>query len=229
MGRLAGWIGWAALIVVPIWALFMVFLYVPNESTMGPIQRIFYFHVPSAFAAFLSFAIVAVCGVGFLISGRMKWDRMANSAAEVGVVFLTIVLVTGPLWARPVWGHYWVWQDARLITTLVLWIYFTIYLLLRRGWKGDPQGLRFAAVIGIVGFLDVPIIYLSVKWWNYIHPRHVVGPMGGGMDPQMAETFLVSMIALLIVWLALLVQRYRLETSRDRVRALARLSAREGT
>jgi heme exporter protein C len=219
--------GWIALIVLPIWALHEVFISAPNERTMGVVQRIFYFHVSSAAAAFVSFLLVAVAGVFYLVTGRRRWDRLALSASEVGVAFLTIVIVTGPLWARPVWGRYWVWEDARLITTLVLWIYFTIYLLLRRGWQDNPQGLRFAAVIGIVGFLDVPIIYFSVRWWNYIHPSHVVGPIGGGLDPAMRSALMVSFVAILAVWLGLLLQRLRLEAARDEVRDLARRLAGE--
>jgi heme exporter protein C len=121
-----------------------------------------------------------------------------------------------------------VWQDARLVTSLVLWIYFLVYLFLRRGWSDDPQGLRFAAIIGIVGFLDVPLIYFSVRWWNYIHPAHVTGPMGGGLHPTMAQALNVSMVAVTAIWAAMLVQRMRLERTRERAGVLARGLAREG-
>jgi heme exporter protein C len=207
----------------------MVFMVVPNEREMGEVQRIFYFHVGSASAAFFSFFVVMVASVAYLIKSNRAWDRLAQASAEFGVILLTIVLTTGPLWAKPVWGVYWVWQDARLITTLVLWIYFTIYLLLRNNWGDDPQGLRFAAVLGIVGFLDVPIIYYSVKWWNFIHPSHVVGPIGGGLHPMMARTLGIANVAMLIVWLAVVIQRIRVEKSRDRVKYLVREMSREGS
>jgi heme exporter protein C len=225
---LLGRLGWALGFVLPIAALWMVFMVVPNERTMGEVQRIFYFHVASAMTAFTSFFFVLIGGIGFLATGKKIWDRIALATAELGVVFITIVLITGPLWARPVWGHYWVWQDARLVTSLVLWIYFLVYLFLRRGWSDDPQGLRFAAIIGIVGFLDVPLIYFSVRWWNYIHPSHVMGPMGDGLDPTMAVGLRVSMAATMAIWAALLVQRLRLERTRERARMLARGLAREG-
>ena len=221
-------LGWALAFVLPIAALYTVFMIVPNEATMGEVQRIFYFHVSSGSVAFFSFFLVLVAGIGYLVTGNMKWDRLALASAELGVVFITIVLITGPLWARPVWGVYWVWQDARLVTSLILWIYFLVYLFLRRGWSDDPAGLRFAAIIGIIGFVDVPIIYLSVKWWNMIHPSHVVGPMGGGLHPTMARTLNLSMLALFAFWGLLLVQRLRIEGLSQRTRALTRAMAREG-
>lgn len=223
-----GKLGWFLAFGLPIAALYMVFMVVPNELTMGEVQRIFYFHVSSAMVAFMSFFLVLVGGIGYLVSGKRVWDRLALTTAELGVVFITIVLVTGPLWARPVWGVYWVWQDARLVTSLVLWIYFLVYLFLRRGWTDDPQGLRFAAIIGIVGFLDVPLIYLSVRWWNFIHPSHVVGPMGGGLHPTMAQALNVSLLGVLSIWAVLLVVRLRLERTREETRAVARALAREG-
>lgn len=228
MKGLLGKVGWLLTLLLPIAALYMIFMVVPNERTMGEVQRIFYFHVASAMTAFMSFFLVLVGGIGFLVTGKKLWDRMAVATAELGVVFITIVLITGPLWARPVWGHYWVWQDARLVTSLVLWIYFLVYLFLRRGWSDDPQGLRFAAIIGIVGFLDVPLIYFSVQWWNYIHPAQVMGPMGGGLHPMMAKALRVSMLATMTIWAALLVQRLRLERTRERARVLTRDLAREG-
>lgn len=221
-------LGWLLGLALPIYALYQVFMVVPNEVTMGEVQRIFYFHVSSAMTAFLSFFLVLVAGIGYLVTGKRAWDRLALTAAELGVVFITIVLITGPLWARPVWGVYWVWQDARLVTSLVLWIYFLVYLFLRRGWTDDPQGLRFAAIIGIVGFLDVPLIYLSVRWWNFIHPSHIVGPMGGGLHPAMAKALNISMLGVLSIWIVLLVVRLRLERTREASRAVARTLAREG-
>jgi heme exporter protein C len=213
---------WGLFFALPVIALYVVFMVVPNERTMGAVQRIFYFHVGSASTAFLAFFVVMIASIGFLATRKPLWDRVAFAAAEVGVVFLTIVLVTGPLWARPVWGRYWVWQDTRLVTTLVLWVYFCLYLFLRRGWANDPQGQRFAAIMGIVGFLDVPIIYLSVRWWNFIHPSHVVGPMGGGLHPTMARALGLSTMAVLVIGIGLVVLRVRLESLLARVNRLTR-------
>ncbi len=210
-------IGWAVVLVVPLWALYAVFMLVPNEATMGAVQRIFYFHVASAFTAFIAFFAVMVMSIAYLRGGNPSWDRRALAAVEVGVVFLTIVLVTGPLWARPVWGAFWVWQDARLVTTLILWIYFVLYLFLRRSWRHDPSGLRFAAVMAIIGFVDVPIVYFAVKWWNFTHPGHVMGPAGGGLHPAMARAMLISFAAVFSIGVALWVRRVRLERLSDRV------------
>lgn len=221
-------LGWALLLVLPIVALYMVFMVAPNEATMGEVQRIFYFHVSSAMVAFLSFFVAMVASIVFLVRHDPMWDRAALASVEVGVMFLLIVLVTGPMWAKPVWGVYWVWQDARLITTLVLWVYFCVYLVLRSNWGSDPQSMRFAAVLAIVGFVDVPIVYYSVKWWNFIHPSHVVGPMGGGMDPVMAKTFGVSVFAILTIWVALIAQRMRLESTRAKFRTVSRALANQG-
>lgn len=226
--KLLGRLGLALMLLLPLYALYQVFMVVPNERTMGEIQRIFYFHVGSAMTAFLAFFVVMVAGIGYLISGRNTWDHLARGLTEVGMCFLTIVLITGPLWARPVWGHYWVWQDARLVTTLVLWIFFAVVLILRRGWEHDPQGQRFAAVLGIVGFLDVPVIYFSVKWWNYIHPSHVMGPEGGGLDPAMGQALGISTLALMVLATGLVVLRMRVSRSEDQLILLTRRLAREG-
>jgi len=218
---------WGVFLVLPLVALYMVFMVVPNEQTMGAVQRIFYFHVGSAATAFVAFFVVMVSAIAFLATRKPIWDRISYATVEVGVAFLTIVIVTGPLWARPVWGRYWVWQDARLVTTLVLWVYFCVYLLLRRGWANDPQGQRFAAVMGIIGFLDVPIIYFSVRWWNFIHPSHVVGPMGGGIHPSMRTAFMVSNLAVLAIGIGLVALRVQLESLTARVNRMTRELANE--
>ncbi|MCI0478806.1 MAG: cytochrome c biogenesis protein CcsA, partial [Anaerolineales bacterium] len=187
----------------------------------GDAQRIFYFHVPSAWVGFLSFFIVFVASILFLRTRERKWDALALSAAEIGVVFTTLVLLTGPLWAKAAWGTYWVW-DARLTTTLVLWLIYVGYLMLRSS-VDDMKRARMAAVLGIIGFLDVPIIYLSVTWWRTMHPTLLVGETGG-LDDAMRLTLMVALLSftLLMAWVLLL--RVRLEQKRD---ALALKRARE--
>lgn len=202
-------------------ALYMALFYAPREATMGDAQRIFYFHVPSAWVGFLSFFIVFVASILFLVKRERKWDALALSAAEIGVVFTTLVLLTGPLWAKAAWGTYWVW-DARLTTTLVLWLIYVGYLMLRAG-VDDMKRARMAAVVGIIGFLDVPIIYLSVTWWRTMHPTLLVGE-SGGLDPAMRTTLMVALLSftLLLAWVLLI--RVRLEQKRD---ALALRRAQE--
>lgn len=193
-------------------ALYMALFYAPREATMGDAQRIFYFHVPSAWVGFLSFFIVFVASILFLVKRERRWDALALSAAEIGVVFTTLVLLTGPLWAKAAWGTYWVW-DARLTTTLVLWLIYVGYLMLRAG-ADDMKRARMAAVLGIVGFLDVPIIYLSVTWWRTMHPTLLVSE-SGGLDPAMRTTLMVALLSFTLLWVWMLLLRVHLEQKRD--------------
>ena len=155
-------------------------LYAPTERVQGDAQRIFYVHVPLAWVAYLAFFVVFVASVAYLRTRRERWDVLALASAEVGLLFTTLVLVTGSLWARPIWGTWWSW-DARLTTTLVLWLLYAGYRMVR-AYAGDAaRGARYAAVLGIVGFLDVPLVHQSVVWWRTLHPGPTVRP-GRGPD-----------------------------------------------
>ncbi len=202
-------------------AIFMVFMYVPTDKAQGIVQRIFYFHVPLAIMTFVAFAVVAVSSAFFLWRGTRFWDRLAHSSAEVGMVFCTLVLITGPIWARPVWGTWWTW-DARLTTTLILWLIYAAYLMLRSISGPGDQGARYAAILGIVGALDIPIINRSVYWWRTIHPAVLVTREGGsGLgDPRMQATFEVCMVAFLLLFLWLLWVRNENVRLRDTVEHL---------
>ncbi len=190
-------------------ALYMAFLYAPTERTMGDVQRIFYFHVPSAWVSFIAFGVVAVASIFFLVTGKSRWDRLAYSSAEVGILFLTLVLITGPLWAKPVWGVYWTW-DARLTTSFILWLIYIAYLMLRNYVSDPERGARFAAVFGIVGFVDVPIVYFSIRWWRTLHPSAVVvGGEGSGLAPAMLQTLLTGVAAFTLLFITLLIFRYK--------------------
>ncbi|HUI27971.1 MAG TPA: cytochrome c biogenesis protein CcsA [Candidatus Kryptonia bacterium] len=185
-------------------AIAMVFLYVPTDKAQGIVQRIFYFHVPAAIMTFVAFGLVALASAMFLWRGTRFWDRLAHSAAEVGMLFCTLVLVTGPIWARPIWGTWWTW-DARLTTTLILWLIYAAYLMLREFAGNVDQAARYAAVLGIVGSVDIPIINRAVYWWRTIHPAVLITREGGsGLgDPRMQATLLVSFVAFaaLLGWL----------------------------
>ncbi|MDZ7723839.1 MAG: cytochrome c biogenesis protein CcsA [candidate division KSB1 bacterium] len=201
-------------------ALYMVFFFAPTEQSMGHIQRIFYFHVPSAWTAFLSFFIVCVSGILYLKSRCFKWDYLAHAAAEIGVLFITLVLLSGPLWARPVWNTWWTW-DARLTTSFVLWLLYISYLLLRRFIEEPQRRAQFAAVFGIVGFLDVPLVYMSIRWWRTLHPGAVIG--GGedsGLHPHMLITLLVSLVAFTMLFITLVLLRSRTLRMGDKAEAL---------
>ncbi len=197
--------------------LYMALKYAPTEKTMGDVQRIFYFHVPSAWVGFLAFFVVFLGSILFLLKRDPKWDGLARSSAEIGIVFTTLVLLTGPLWAKEAWGTYWVW-DARLTTTLVLWLIYIGYLMLRTALD-DTRRARMAAVLGIVGFLDVPIIYLSVTWWRTQHPTLLVGE-SGGLEPAMTATLMVCLLSFTFLYMWFLFARVRLEWKRDQLAAL---------
>lgn len=197
--------------------LYMALLYAPMERTMGDAQRIFYFHVPSAWVGFLAFFVVFLASLMYLWRRERKWDAVALSAAEIGVVFTTLVLLTGPLWAKKAWGAFWVW-DARLTTTLVLWMIYIGYLMLRSTADGERRA-RFSAVLGIIGFLDVPIIYVSVTLWRTMHPTLLIND-SGGLAPQMTQTLMVCLLSFTVLFAFLLIQRVRLEQARDQVNFL---------
>ena len=195
--------------VLMVASLYFVFRVAPNEVTMGAVQRIFYFHVPSAWVAFLAFFLVFLASVLHLATRRMIWDTLAHAAAELGVLFCGIVLMTGPIWARPAWGTWWTWE-ARLTTTLVLELVFVAYLLLRSQAESPAQGARLAAVVGIAGFLDVPLIYFSVKIWRGHHPIVFKTGGGEGLEPVMLQAFALCMVTFTLFFILLLALRFRL-------------------
>lgn len=199
-------------------ALYEVFVLAPVEATMGIVQKIFYFHVPCAFAAYAGFIL---CGIGsllFLLTRRPRFDALAAASAEVGLVFCALVLTTGPLWARGAWGVYWVW-DPQLTTTLLLCLIYLAYAFLRQFAGESDGGRRFAAVLGMLGTLDIYVIRTSVQRWRGQHPL-VMRKGGQGLLPEMREAWLVSTVAILLVFGLLLYLRYRLERSRQAVERL---------
>src|SRR5581483_6654757 len=178
-------------------ALYEALVAAPTEQTMGDVQRIFYYHVPSAATAFLLFAVNFVASIVYLARRSARTDALAVTTAEVGGVFCTVVLVTGPLWARPVWGIWWTW-DARLTSTLLLWLIYVSYLILRRYSTGGQTPVLQAA-LAVFGFLDVPIVYLSIRFFRTQHPQPVIG--GGensGLDPAMWKALLINWAAFLV-------------------------------
>jgi len=189
-------------------ALYCAFIYAPTETSMGDVQRIFYFHVPSAWVSFLAFFVVCLASIFYLKTGKDKWDRLAAASAEIGVLFIIIVLITGPLWAKPVWGTFWTW-DARLTTSFVLFLIYAAYLMLRSYAVNNERGMRLAAVFGIVGFADGPIVYMSIRWWRTLHPQPVIaGGEGSGLAPHMLTALLVSLLAFTVLYITLLKIRY---------------------
>jgi heme exporter protein C len=196
------------------YGLYGALIQAPTEQTMGDVQRIFYYHVPSAWTAFCLFFVNLVASIVYLVWRTPKADALALASAEVGVVFCTVVLVTGPIWARPVWGIWWTW-DLRLTLTLVLWLLYVSYLMLRR-FSSSGQTPMMAAVLAVLGALDVPLVYFSIWFFRTQHPQPVIGG-GGSIDPRMLHVLLINWLAFmcfagLVCW-----SRYRLETLRCQV------------
>jgi heme exporter protein C len=206
------------------WGYYQAIYVAPTDAMQGEIFRIIFYHVPSAMVAFLFFAISLAGSIGYLAYRRNRpaWaqaaDAWALAGAEVGVVFCTVVLTTGPLWGRRAWGIWWTW-DARLTTTLVLWLIYVSYLLLRR-FAAGPQVQTLAAVLGIFGALDVPIVYMSNRWWRTQHPAPVFGGgEGSGMDPVMEHALLWNMLAWLAWGILILLLRYHVERRQQKIAA----------
>ena len=189
-----------------------IFLYAPTDALQGPVQRIFYFHAAAGLGAFACFAVVLVGGFVYLWRESTMADRLARAGALVGVVFTSVTLVMGMMWAKPIWGAYWTW-DARLTSTLVLWIIYAGYLLVRRLAEPGRQAARFAAVVGIFGFIDVPIVYFSVTWWRTVHPSPII--VSNALPPEMLATFLFTMACTLVLAAVMIAIRYRIETLAD--------------
>jgi heme exporter protein C len=189
-----------------------IFLYAPTDALQGPVQRIFYLHVSAAIAAYGCFAVVLAGGIIYLRTENLAADRFARAGALVGLLFTTVTLVMGMLWARPIWGAFWTW-DARLTSTLVLWIIYAGYLLVRRLAEPGRQAARIAAVVGIFGFIDVPVVHFSVTWWRTQHPGPVI--INDALPPEMLATFLFTMACTLVLAAVMVAIRYRIETLAD--------------
>lgn len=186
----------------------MVFFWTPTEASMGIIQRIFYIHVPAAWVAFFAFGIVALCSAVYLWLGDERLDQAAVSAAEGGMVFTSIVLLTGPFWGKIAWGTYWTWEP-RLTLTLLLWFIYLGYFLVRAATENPERGKRFAAVVGIVGVFNIPLIHLSVIWFRSLHPTPVVmKPEGPTLHPDMLLTLMVGLLSFTLLFLGVFLQRY---------------------
>jgi len=199
----------AALMAV---TLYMVFMWVPTEQNLGVSQRIFYFHVPLGWIGMVSIMVVAVASFLHLITGKQKWDSLAYATAELGVIFASLILVTGSIWGKPVWGVWWTW-DAKLTTTLILWFIYVGYLMVKAYAPKGSQGRRYASVVALIGAIDAPIIYMATVWWRTAHPDLNIGPLADSdsLDSKIALTFLVSMITFTVFYIFMLMERYSLK------------------
>ena len=189
-----------AAVLIPI-AIGMVFFYSPLEKTMGSVQKIFYFHLPLALTAFLSFFVACISGIMYLRNRQRIWDARLAASVEIGVVLTTLVLITGSLWGKPIWNTFWTW-DPRLTTSLILWFIFASCLILRSAIDEEGKRATFSAVMAIVGFVDVPIVFLSARLFRSIHPT-VIRADSVGLESSMLVTLLVCMAAMLVFWVGL--------------------------
>ncbi len=202
-------------------ALSMVFFYAPREAVMGEVQRVFYFHVAAGWVGALAFLVTAVSGAIYLIRGQARWDRVAVAAVEIGIVFTFVNIVSGSIWARPVWNTWWTW-DPRLVTATIMELIYIAYLMLREGIEDPDRRARFGSIYGIVGFISVPITFLSIRLFRTIHPV-VIGsgdPTAEGsfdMTPKMLQTFLFSLLTFTILFMTLLWHRIRVQRMTERI------------
>jgi heme exporter protein C len=215
--RLSDLLTWASAIVMVV-ALYLVFVYAPAERTMGDMQRIFYFHVSSAWVGFFAFFVTLIASIVYLWKGARRWDIVALSSVEVGVTFMTMAIISGSIWAKVAWNVWWTW-DPRLTTSTILWLIYVSYLMLRNAIDEEARQARFAAVHGIVGFVSVPITFMAIRWWRTIHP--VILDSGGfSLATPMLITMLFCIGAFTLLYFILLIYRVRLEQLADEVEQL---------
>ncbi len=209
--------------------LYLIFMVAPTDSVLGHVQRVFYFHVPIAIMSFLAFFIVFIGSLMYLIKRTPKWDAIAHASAEVGVVFVTLALITGIIWARPIWNTWWTWEP-RLTTTMILWLIYVAYLMVRSYAPSQSKGAIYAAVVGIIGFIDVPIVYYSVVWWRSIHPSPVVGPFAqaDALDGTMAWILLYSFITFVFFFAYMVAERMELRKTEEALGRIRFILRRRG-
>jgi heme exporter protein C len=204
--------------ILMMFAIYAVFIFAPEDRTMGIVQRIFYFHIALALVPYLAFLVVAIASIVYLSKRETKWDIVAANSAEIGVIFDTLVLITGPFWARVAWGVYWTWEP-RLTTSLIVWLLYIAYLLLRRSVGEQEKRARFAAVFGIVAFISVPINFMAIRWWRTIHPI-VLKASGMELSPKMVVAMIASIIAFTVLYGLFLQLRNAVEQAKEELEVL---------
>ncbi len=212
--------------VLMVTALYFVFIYVSTEAEMGIVQRIFYIMVPSGWLAMLSFLIIFISSILYLRKRDRKWDNLAFSAAEIGIIFTTLALISGSIWAKPTWGVWWDWGTPRLTATLVLWFIYLAYFMSRSFATEESRGARFAAVVGIIGFIDVPIVALTIILPSLQEPGLHPGTLifeSGGLAPDMSLTLMVSIFAFTALYSLLLIQRVSMKNDEIEIERLKEL------
>ena len=220
VSRILGWLSLSTILL----GLLLALLYAPPDAVQGQVQRIMYLHVPTIWVAFMAFFVVFVASILYLWKKTLKWDLVARSSAEIGVMFTFLGIVGGSIWGKPTWGVWWTW-DARLTTTTILLFIYIGYLMLRSYMSDDNRKGKYAAVVGIVGFLDIPIVHQSVVWWRTLHQPPTIMRMGEPtIAPSMLLTLLVNLLAFTLLYSYLLSKKFSLENRKE---ILARLRAED--
>ncbi|UCF50122.1 MAG: cytochrome c biogenesis protein CcsA [Thermoplasmatales archaeon] len=201
-------------IILILISIYLAFIYTPTHTTMGDVQRIFYFHVASAWLSYLAFGVTFVTGIFYLKSKDFKWDKIAFASAEIGIVFCTLAITTGPLWGKAVWGAFWRWEDLKLFITLVLWLIFIAYLALRANAKSKVSKANLSAVFGIIGFICVPLSFAANRIWQQYHPT-VIATSEGSLQSSMGMALGISVIAFTFLYIYLLISKVEIDTMRE--------------
>jgi heme exporter protein C len=213
-------------VILVIAALWMIFTYAPVEATMGLVQKVFYFHVSSAWVGFFAFFITFVGSILYLYKRADRWDILAKSSAQIGFIFILITLISGMLWAKPVWGTFWVWEP-RLTISLVQWLVYFSYALLRRSLGMSAGGKRITSVYGIVAFITVPLSWFAIRWWRTIHPEIISS--SGSLPAKMLMTMLFTLLTFTVIYFTFLTQVMNIEgMEREKADLLSMEEEREG-
>ena len=192
--------------------LYLIFIWAPNEINLGISQRIFYIHIPLAWLGMISMILLGITSIIYLLTNNIKWDNIAKSTAEIGVLFLSLLLLTGIIWSKPTWGIWWTW-DSKLTTTLILWFIYVGYLSLRAYGPQGSQGARYGAILALLGIIDTPLIYFATIWWRTQHPELNIGPaanVSNTIDISILQVLLFSLITFTALYIFLLIERYAL-------------------
>ncbi len=196
--------------------IFLAMIWVPPHETMGDVQRIFYFHVASAWIAYVAFIVTFATSIVYMKTKDLKWDNWAVSSAEIGVVFTTLAILTGPMWARAIWGEFWRWEDLKLLMTLVLWLVFIAYLALRANVQSRRSKATLAAVFSVIGMLCIPLSFAANRIWTQSHPTVIASDQGEIVTSGMVPALIVAVFAMTFLYIALLLLRVGAAKLQDR-------------
>jgi heme exporter protein C len=227
LSRLTRLLNWLSALTMTV-SLYLVFLYAPREATMGDVQRIFYFHVSSAWVGFFAFFVTLLGGIAYLREQERPWDILGSCSAEIGITFATMAVFTGSIWAKPTWNAWWPWQqEPRLVLITVLLLIYAAYFMLRTFIDSEEQRARYSAVYGIVAFASVPLTFLSIRWWQGLHPV-VFEREGASLSPAMLQTFLFCLLSFTLLYGTLLAHRVQVAWLAEEVTILSRRLQSDG-